>query len=868
MHKKITTLIIALGVYSLIAQPIKKGQEPGCRNFFQIRDSYKLAETSPVKDTNANKNIKDGEDNDGALVRFKRWENFWENRIDSAGEFPEPWLNWKELGKYQGLHSYNKTNVTTANWKNIGPYLNTGSSLMGIGRVNCIQFDPIDPGIIWIGTPAGGLWKSTDKGTTWKVNEALDKFPGIGVSDIAIDPHDPKTMYLAVGDADGVFFFDLVSNSTGILKSSNGGLSWTQTTLNLDQAQQTIISKIIISPQNSDVLIASGDAIWRSANAGATWTKVNTSTFRDIKFKPGSGSVVYAGHYNDDGISALVYKSTDAGLTWVPKPIGFASSDIGRISLGVSAADPGVIYALNSSLSTSSFHSLYRSANSGETWQLACGVNNVAFGTTNQAWLNQAMTISPDNANLVFIGELDMNKSIDGGTTWTPMNGPHVDIHALEVSPHDPNILLCGNDGGIAMSTDKGLSWTNISSGGLAITQINRMSCSATDPDFIIYGAQDNGTNLINKGTSSNIFGGDGMNCLIDYSNDSIIYGSYQFGELMRFKKNDLGSVMSDRGITPGAVAKSIWITPFVIHPGNPKILYAAYDDVLKTSDRGNTWQRISNNLTGGENLKFIAVAPSDGDVIYAGTSRIFPTANRNGKLFKTSNGGQSWTNVTKILPVNLANISSVAIHPNNPLIACVSISGYISGKKVYKTIDGGITWINISGTLPNVPANCLVYEKNDLHGLYLGTDFGVFYINDNLVNWIPFNHGMPNALVSDLHIQYSTSKLRAATFGRGIWETDLSTVTTFIEPGTPSNLVKIYPNPFNSFAILDINANLILKNAEFRIYDILGNLVITIFDINSGETKIEKGNLSSGIYTYLLSDENGLISKGKMLIQ
>jgi photosystem II stability/assembly factor-like uncharacterized protein len=240
-----------------------------------------------------------------------------------------------------------------------------------------------------------------------------------------------------------------------------------------------------------------------------------------------------------------------------------------------------------------------------------------------------------------------------------------------------------------------------------------------------------------------------------------VIYAAIQYGGLYRSTN---GGASFTNVSTPSGGA---WVTPWCQDPSVAKTIYAGTNKVYKSTNQGTTWAAISPALAGIGVFTVLAVAPSNANVIYAGNG---------GKLYRTTDGGAtatSWKDVTAGLPVATAYLTSVAIHDYDPSIAYVTFSGYVAGEKVYKTCDGGASWTNISGTLPNLPANCIVHQKTN-NGLYVGTDAGVYYRDDGMSDWVPYKWGLPNVIVDDLEIHYGAKKIRAATYGRGVWQAPL----------------------------------------------------------------------------------------------
>ncbi|MFM8489896.1 MAG: WD40/YVTN/BNR-like repeat-containing protein, partial [Bacteroidota bacterium] len=312
-------------------------------------------------------------------------------------------------------------------------------------------------------------------------------------------------------------------------------------------------------------------------------------------------------------------------------------------------------------------------------------------------------------------------------------------------------------------------NWTHLTN-GMQISQMYRLGVSQTT-NAVIAGLQDNGTKLRSaNGTWTDELGGDGMECAIDYSNAQYMYGELYYGDF--FRSSNGGTSWTD--INPGGQdGTGAWVTPYIISSNNPATLYIGYNDVYKTTDRGNTWTAISTSLSTSD-LTVLADAPSDANVIYAG---------RSSALYRTINGGTNWATMT--IPAGAGNLTYLCVSPTDANVIYATMSNYTAGSKVYKSTNGGTSWTNISGTLPNVPANCIIYQKGSPEGLYVGMDVGVYY-RDNITNaWALVGTGLPNVIVEELEIKYDTGKLRAATYGRGLWETDINCVSPVVNAPT-----------------------------------------------------------------------------------
>ncbi len=776
--KKILSLFVLISTMPLVAkaQEYVRLMEQQDANFYDIQDAF-----------NTYWDGKPYEKGKG-WKQFKRWEWFMEPRVYPTGKLPNPALVYNEYINFKNKYTSKKPNNKTANWTPLGPSSwNSIGWNPGIGRVNAITVDPNNNNIIYIGTPAGGCWKSTDGGNSW--NPLTDELSSLGVSGIAIDPTNSNTIYIATGDGDGNDTY-----SIGVLKSTDGGATWNQTGLTWTTTQARVMRKILINPVNPNIIfVASSHGLFKSTDAGANWISVLSGTIRDVEFNPLNPNTVFA------CTATNFFRSTSGGglNTYTGIINGLAQpSAIGRMAIAVTPADTNYVYVLVSDINTSGFLGLYRSIDAGSSFTLRTNTPNVFGYNTNgndsggQSWYDMALAVSPTNKEVVFTGGINVWRSVNGGMSLTALsqwNWPtgsyeyvHADIHTLDFYG---NTLFCGSDGGIFKSINNGSSFTDLTS-GIQHSQFYRIGNSVTNPGIIMGGTQDNGSLMLKNGSWIHVTGGDGMECVVDYSNPNIMYSTSQYGNV--YKSTDGGN--SFNGITGGIGASGAWVTPYMLDPVNPNTIYLGYEDVWKSTNGGNTWNTISS-FSSSQDLKSLVVAPSNNNVIYVATDNA---------IRKTTNGGANWTDITGSLP-NLA-ITYIAVHNTNPDTLWVSLSGFTSGQKLYKSEDGGSSWINVSGNLPNLPINCVTYEYGSNNGLYVGTDLGIYYTNDDLIQWQSFMDGLPNVIVNELEIHYGTGKIRAATYGRGIWESDLFVtappIAQFYSPDTlicPNNCSKFF---------------------------------------------------------------------------
>lgn len=708
---------------------------------------------------------------------FRRWQWFVEPRVYPSG-------NMKTASRSYALDQYNQfleepasakqitnfnpsvVNATVSNWVPLGPFGNSLGAGSGgeAGRIQCIAIKPGDPNTIYIGAAAGGLWFTKDGGLTYTTT--TDQFASCGISDIAIDPQNHNNIYVSTGDKDAND-----TKSTGVLRSTDGGLTWTQTGLLWQTSQQRRIYRLLINPLNPNTLIAATSVgMYRSLNAGATWSLVLNGNYVDAEYRPGDTTRVYAVN------GGTFYRSTNGGASFTAITISAGSMNTNRLSMAVTPANDNCIYIM-ASANNNGFGGLYRSTNGGTNFTLMSSTPNImdwstnGSGTGGQGWYDLAIDASPTNSNEIIVGGVNSWKSTNGGSTWV-LNSHwyggggkplvHADLHVVKY--YNGSTCFLGTDGGIARTTNSGLNWTSIN-GNMNIAQMYKLGLAANTASKIITGHQDNGTNLLNGSNWNFVLGGDGMDCFIDWNTNTTMYGSIQYGDFRRSTNN--GATWAN--ITNGLSGTGAWVAPIVQDPTTPNTIYCGYQQVYKSTNQGSTWQALGNI---GTTLDEIKVSPAGSNTIYATNA---------GGIWRTTNGGTSWSNVSGGIPAASAQITDLAMDNLNPNTIYVTLSGYSSGNKVYKSTNGGATWTNYSTGLPNIPVNSIVYSNNSPQALYVGTDVGVYYREASMNAWMPYFNGLPNVIVFDLEIYYPTGKLRAATYGRGVWETDL-----YSDPGSP----------------------------------------------------------------------------------
>ncbi len=705
---------------------------------------------------------------------FKRWEYFYQRRMqnnETEEQVRQRALNYFLQNNNTNTQHTTQTNSQNGAWTFIGPTQTPNNG--GAGRVNCVTFN--NAGNAFIGAPEGGIWRLN--GTSWSTN--TDNLNYLGMSDIIIDPNNNNLMYAATGDADAGD-----APCIGVLKSINGGISWTSAGL----TNVSRIYKIMAFGTNYEELIAcTNNGIYKTTNGGTSWTQVlsGSGTIHDMEFKPNSTTTIFAVAANG------FYVSTNSGTSFtnMNASVGLPATGNNRRAIAVSPANENYIYILASRSDNSGFHSFWRSTDAGASFikmkdGLVAGSPNLlgwsAAGTDatsgGQGWYDLAIAAHPQNADIVYTGGVNIWTTNDGGANWS-INGHwtgsggapyvHADIHSLDFTPTGDLYASC--DGGLFLntSTQGAPNWSD-KSNGLQIAQMYRFGVSQTNDGLVLTGWQDNGTNLRNSSNSSwtRVMGGDGFEAAIDPNNASTMYGELYYGSINKSTNggSSFSNIVASNGANGTISEQGPWLTNFVIARSNPSVMYVGKSNMYRNANGGTggaaSWTPATGLPTTGD-VYALAVAPTDENMVYA---------SKGGSMY-VSTDGNTYNLKSTGLPGGTITYIAVDNNPNEAY--CTVNSG--TGNTVFKTINGGTNWTNISGNLPNINPQCIAVDVNSVHNqLYVGHLNGVYTKNDTMVAWVPFDSQLPNTEVTELEIVYSSSKIKAATYGRGAWESDL----------------------------------------------------------------------------------------------
>jgi photosystem II stability/assembly factor-like uncharacterized protein len=766
----------------------------------------------------------------------------------------------------------------SAQWKLIGPQ---PISFQFSGRVTALVPDPRNNGIIYLGSAQGGVWKSTDEGFTW--TPITDSQASLAIGCIALDPSNPDIVYAGTGEQNVAFVSDPLEKwttfnyfSAGILKSSDGGATWTQLAsnffsgpLNANTGGATI-GALSVWLKNGKVLLAgvqgataATSGIYRSADGGVTWTNVlSGAAGTEVFFDPSGSGLAYAALGSADLTNTAngVYRSSDAGQSWTRiSGTGtnvLPSSHVGRIALAQAPSDPATLYAsLTDEQNNGASLGLFKTTDGGQNWTALTTPNYCPYACD----YSNVIRVDPLDANIVYVGGVLLFYSTDGGATWNDANNPqtHVDFHAVAFASGQITRLLAGNDGGVYASgnfSTPGMTWTTQFNETLAITQFySGLSIDPTNVNRGFGGTQDNGLLRFNGSLRwEEVTGGDIGATVVDFTNPSTVYASVDCAALKSTANGNPGTFSSvSSGISTFPCG---FLPPIVMDPSDSQTLYFGTQKVYQTTSAAATWTAISPDLTGcgfsntGCSLDTIAVASSNANTVYA--------ASNNGKVQVTTNAlagaGAVWTDISNGLPPR--SVTQIAVDPANDRTAYVvfsGFSGFVDAKgHVFRTKNLGNAWTDISANLPNIPVNAIVVDP-DLPGtLYIGTDIGVFATFDGGVSWSPFGSGLPRVAVTGLTFHRPSRTLRVGTYGRSAWDVSVPAVVS------PTLMYYLRQDANNASKFGTISSSGAV-NDQFSVGNNFDALTFTTVDVGYGP----------GLFYYLRHDASGFSTFGTISI-
>ena len=689
---------------------------------------------------------------------------------------------------------------------------NIGPALMS-GRIVDIAVDPERPSTWYLAVASGGVWKTTDAGTTWA--SIFDGTGAYSVGALAIDPSNRHVVWVGSGENNSQ---RSVGYGDGVYKTVDGGTRFE----NVGLPDSEHIGMIRIDPRDSDVVyVAAQGPLWRSGgdrglykttDGGKTWNQIlvisDDTGVSEVHLDPRDPDTLYAVAYQrrrrpwtliDGGPESGLHKSTDGGATWRTINAGLPDVDLGRIGLAVSPIDPDVLYAIVEAAEGEG--GVFRSSDRGENWSKRSGY------VSSSPQYYQEIVADPHVFDRLYSLDTYLQVSDDGGATWEGLgeSDKHVDNHALVTDPEDPDHLLVGCDGGLYETWDRGGHYRYFAN--LPITQFYKIAVDNAEPFYNVYGGtQDNATQG-GPSRTTNVHGirnsdwfvtvfGDGFDPAVDPSDPNIVYSQWQYGGLIRYDRRTGQQVdIKPQESADGPPLRWNWDSALMISPHDPTRLYYGSQILFRSDDRGDSWESVSPDLTRDLDRNTLevmgrvwgvdAVAKNDSTSFYGTIVALAESPLVEGLLYVgtddglvqiSEDGGENWREVDSFAFLEVperGDIADIEASRHDPDTVYVAVDAHKDGDfKPYlvRSTDRGQTWTLISGGLPEkgtVYSIALDHEEPAL--LFAGTEFGVFTSLDGGMSWSKLNGGMPPIPVRDLEIQRRENDLVVGTFGRGI---------------------------------------------------------------------------------------------------
>ena len=709
-----------------------------------------------------------------------------------------------------------------------------GPANMG-GRITGVAVVESKPSIMYVASATGGLWKTTNNGTSWTA--VFENEASVSLGDVAVAPSDPDIVWVGTGEANAR---NSVSSGDGVYKSIDGGKTWK----NMGLRDSQHIGRIIIHPKDPDIVYVAAlghlwganreRGIYKTADGGKTWRPVcylNEDTgFVDLAMDPSDSDVLYGCAYQvrrdafsggnpavQTGADAGIYKTDDAGKTWKKLTEGLPDRPIGRCGIAIARNNPRVVYAVVQTDQTKLLRAtelgqeskpgdkaetggIFRSTDKGKTWSKLNDLCPRPF------YYGQIRVDPNDDKHVIVLG-VSLHSSTDSGRNFhsSSPSGVHPDHHALWIDPNDSAHMVLANDGGLCFSHDQGKSWEHLKN--LPIAQFYTVAVDMHSPYRVFGGLQDNGSwggpsaTHYKEGISTvdwfRISAADGFYCTVDPNDSDTVYCESQYAGFVKRLNLKTSAEREIQPITPrGKPAYRFnWCTPILLSSHNSQIIYLGGDHLFRSLNRGDNWEEISPDLTlgkpgpsdnTGHTISTIAESPVKSRTVFVGTD--------DGKVQVTKNGGDAWTDVSDKIPGVAAEryITRVECSHFDESTAYVTLSRHRNDDRkpyVFRTTDFGATWKALTNDLPaDGPLNVIREDPENRDLLFVGTELGLFISLNGGANWLPIHKTFPTVPVYDLAIHPRDRDLVVGTHGRGVYIIDIKpleelTTATVSEP-------------------------------------------------------------------------------------
>lgn len=767
---------------------------------------------------------------------------------------------WRQIHNLPSENDFDSEIINQ--WRLIGPYGSTAvnSNARFTGRILDIDVGNTQNPVV--ASASGGLWSYLGI-LPYPLSKDLNS---LVCGAFAIDPVNSSNILLGTGEPS-------VRGGTGLYRSTNSGNTWTQITM-----PQSPSGFYKIKHQgfiSTYVHLAATTGYYRSTNNGLNWVRTLDGNITDFDFNPVTPSTIYAAKRGDG-----IYKSTNGGINWtkVTTP-GIPTTNVGRTSVTMGISNSSKIAVCIARENDDNMLGIYVSDDDGSTWSQKSPPSNILG---NQGWYNNTIAISPANSNLIIAGGVTLWRSTNFGNSWTQIDDDdvHADQHEIEWSSNGTNVYV-GNDGGLSVSTDQGATFITTTN-YFPITQYVNFDIGVSNRGVIYGGSQDNGITGTTNGGLAWLYtlGGDGGGVAIDPFSSLYIYVTrgYLLGNwaFKRYKSTNQG--LSWTETNTGVDPSDQWYTKIRSDRNTPMTLYHNSSGYIYTSaDNAGTWSKLNNNPFPSDVRDFAVTKYSpSGTVVYAVLS-----SDILGQRLRVYDGG-SFTERTSGIPSGI-QIRKVTTDITNNTTAYALINGFSAGEKVFKTTNKGVNWTNISGNLPDLPLGDILPHPTDNNRLYLGTQMGCYRTTDAGSTWHRWNNGLPEAAIVtefkwiDSTIENGRFYIAAGTYGSSIWVRDISgddpigVITISNNIPQRFSLQQNYPNPFNPSTNIAFELPVSSK-VKLTLYDIQGRVVEVLVNEHlkpgSYRTAWNGAEHASGIYLYKLEADGFSETKKLMLVK